>query len=152
MNAYGLIADAIVCLHFAYVGFVIGGLLVVLIGWLRQWRWVRNIWFRLIHLAMIGIVVVEAWSGVTCPLTNWEQYFRKLAGQQTHSGTFIGTLVHDLLFYEAPPWVFTICYTAFGLLVLAALWLVPPQWRRPEASGTETAIIEKPLTEPSVEN
>jgi hypothetical protein len=37
--------------------------------------------------------------------------------------------VHELLFYDAPGWVFTLVYTAFGLLVVAAFILAPPRRR-----------------------
>lgn len=130
---YQILADVVVVAHFAYVMFVILGLVAVLIGWLRGWVWTRRFWFRIIHLAMILIVVVEAWFGVTCPLTTWEQSLRKLAGQATYDGAFIARFVHDLLFFDAEPWVFTMCYSAFGIAVLASFILAPPRWptRRP---------------------
>lgn len=126
---YRLLADLVVVVHFAYVAFVIFGLLAVMLGWVLKWNWVRNRWFRGIHLTMILIVVLEAWWGITCPLTEWENDLRKLAGETTHRGAFIADLVHDLLFFEAEPWVFTACYTVFGAAVLGTMFLVPPRWR-----------------------
>jgi hypothetical protein len=69
---YRTLADVIVTVHFAYVAFVIVGLAFTLIGAALHWTWVRNFWFRIIHLLMIGIVVAEAWLGIVCPLTTWE--------------------------------------------------------------------------------
>jgi hypothetical protein len=43
--------------------------------------------------------------GITCPLTTWEQDFRLKSGQQTYQGDFIANWVHDVLFFEAPPWM-----------------------------------------------
>jgi hypothetical protein len=34
------------------------------------------------------------------------------------------------MFYEAPAWVFTVAYTAFGLLVVVAWWYFPPRRRK----------------------
>jgi hypothetical protein len=68
-------------MHFAYVTFVIVGLILTLVGAVLHWRWVRNFWFCLMHLSMIGVVVLEAWCGVVCPLTTWENELRELAGQ-----------------------------------------------------------------------
>lgn len=130
---YLLTADAIVLLHMSYVLFVIVGFLLTLVGCVLRWRWIRNPWFRGIHLAMILIVVAEAWLGITCPLTTWEYELRQLAGQEVYQGAFIANLVHDLLFYDAPPWVFTVLYTAFGLGVLATFLMAPPQWKRETA-------------------
>jgi hypothetical protein len=125
---YRLLADLTVIVHAAYVLFVIFGLLAVLLGCLRHWSWIRNLWFRVIHLLMILVVVLEAQFGITCPLTIWEQRLRRLAGQKSYRGDFIASLVHDLLFFDAEPWVFTLCYTLFGLLVAATFWLAPPRW------------------------
>ncbi|MCA9111121.1 MAG: DUF2784 domain-containing protein [Planctomycetaceae bacterium] len=127
---YRLLADLIVVVHFAYVLSVILGLVAILMGRVLKWDWVRNRWFRGVHLAMILIVVLEAWIGFTCPLTTWENQLRSLAGQSTHKGAFIADYVHELLFIDAEPWVFTLCYTLFGTAVIASLFFVPPRWRK----------------------
>lgn len=126
---YRLAADLTVTLHLAYVAFVVLGLVAILLGYFRSWAWVRNRWFRGIHVAMILIVVIEAWAGVVCPLTTLEQALRERAGQATYAGSFVGNAVHDLLFFDLPEWAFTIIYTAFGSLVLLTFWLVPVAWR-----------------------
>lgn len=129
MRVYAIAADLVVAAHFAYVAFVILGLLVVAIGGLRGWQWVRNLWFRTAHLAAIAIVVAESWLGITCPLTTWENALRRRAGQETYRGDFIGTWLHDVLFFELAPDAFTTLYTAFGAAVLASWVFVPPRWR-----------------------
>jgi hypothetical protein len=30
-----------------------------------------------------------------------------------------------VIFYDAPPWIFTVIYFAFGALVMLTFWLVP---------------------------
>ncbi|REJ85684.1 MAG: DUF2784 domain-containing protein [Planctomycetota bacterium] len=127
---YRILADIVVVIHAAYVLFVIVALPLILAGWFCEWQWVRNPWFRFVHLAMILIVVVQALLGIMCPLTVWEQDLRELAGQETYRGAFIANIAHDLLFYEGPAWVFTVCYCAFGLAVLAAFLLAPPRFGR----------------------
>jgi len=122
-----LIADAILLLHVAFVAFVVLGLAFILIGKLLTWSWVRNRWFRLIHLASIGVVVVQSWLGVLCPLTNWEITFRAKAGDAVYSGSFISHWLQSLLYYEAPAWVFVVGYTAFGILVIASWFWVGPR-------------------------
>jgi len=124
---YRILADVVVMVHFVYVAFVIIGLVLTLAGAALHWRWVRNFWYRVMHLAMIGVVVAEAWCGVVCPLTTWENDLRKLAGQAAYSGGFIANLLHDAMFFEADPWVFTLCYSLFGLAVLVTFLFVPPQ-------------------------
>lgn len=130
---YRIAADVIVVVHFAYVAFVVLGLAAILIGVVRKWRWTRNVVFRSVHLLAILVVVAEAYGGITCPLTTWEQSLRSLSGSVSYQGDFVATWVHNTLFYEAEPWVFTLCYSIFALLVLATFILAPPRLthRRP---------------------
>jgi polyferredoxin len=128
-SLYSALADVVVVLHASYVAFVIFGELAILVGILLRWNWIRNRTFRLLHLAAIGVVVCEAWSGITCPLTTWEDWLRSRAGQTVEEGDFIGRWVHHVLFYRADPSVFTLIYSAFGALVVLSLILSPPRWR-----------------------
>ncbi len=128
MVLYRLLADAVVVLHAAYVLFVIVGLLAVVAGAFLRWGWVRNPWFRWIHFLFIAVVVLESVAGIECPLTTWEDSLRRAAGEDVNQGTFIGRWAHELLFYEAPDWVFTTIYCVFGAVVLAVMLLVPPRW------------------------
>jgi hypothetical protein len=131
-----MLADLIVLIHVAYVSFVVFGLALVLVGVALRWKWVRNTWFRAIHLIAIGIVVAEAAAGIPCPLTVWEDRLRQLAGQAGHQGDFIAYWTHELIFYQAERWVFTLVYTLFGLAVLAAFLLAPPAWSGRSRRGT----------------
>ena len=134
---YRLAADAVMFVHLAYFLTVVLGLPAIWIGILFRHKWARNFWWRCGHLLMIAIVVVEAWAGISCPLTNWEYQLRKLAQQETYSGSFVAKLVHNLMFYEAPKWVFTMAHTLFGLLVFISFLVVPPSWpwtRKPIAT------------------
>ena len=122
-----LMADAILLVHVLFVGFVVVGLLLILLGKLFAWLWVRNPWFRLLHLAGIAIVVAQAWAGIVCPLTTWEMAFRAKAGDAIYSGTFISHWMESLLYYRAPAWVFIVSYTVFGLAVAASWFWVRPR-------------------------
>ncbi len=127
---YQLLADVVLTLHFLVVAFVIGGLLLTIIGNFKAWRWVNALWFRLAHLAAIAVVVAQAWFSATCPLTSVEMWLRAKARAATYHGSFIEHWVHQLMYYEAPSWVFTLAYTLFGLLVAATWWRFPPASKR----------------------
>jgi len=127
MVAYQILADLIVILHAAYVGFVVLGLAAILIGVVLRWSWVRNFWFRAIHLAALAIVAIKAITGMMCPLTTLENALREMGGQTRYPGDFLGYWAHQLIFFEGPPWVFTACYVVFTLLVLALYLLAPPR-------------------------
>ncbi|OGT05419.1 MAG: hypothetical protein A2143_00155 [Gallionellales bacterium RBG_16_57_15] len=121
------LADLILVTHAIFVAFVVLGLAAVLFGKHRHWCWVRNLRFRLAHLAAIGFVIAESWLGMVCPLTVWESRSREAAGGETYSSSFIQHWLHEILFYDLDPWIFTVAYTTFGILVLVAWLLVPPE-------------------------
>lgn len=121
-----LLADAILLLHFAIVLFIVGGLPLIWIGAALGWRWVRNLWFRLAHLAAIVFVALESLAGVWCPLTVWEDALRGAANEKS----FIARWVHRLMFYQFPEWVFTVAYVLFAAAVAMTFVLVPPARRR----------------------
>ncbi|MDH5219462.1 MAG: DUF2784 domain-containing protein [Gammaproteobacteria bacterium] len=121
-----LAADALLIVHLAFVAFVVIGLLLIVLGGIRKWNWVRNRWFRVLHLLSILIVVLQSWFGLMCPLTSWETSLREHAGDSTYSGDFIAHWVEKILFYQFSPWVFGVCYTVFGFVVLFAWFYVRP--------------------------
>lgn len=122
---YLLAADAILFVHVGFVTFVILGLVLIICGKLFSWAWVRNPWFRYAHLVAIGFVVLQSWFSAICPLTIWEMALREKAGGATYAGSFIAHWLEKLLYYQAPPWVFVITYTSFGMLVVACWFWVP---------------------------
>ncbi len=119
----GVLADLILVFHFLIVLFIVGGLVLVWIGAPAGWSWVRNRWFRYLHLAAIAFVAAEALAGIACPLTLWEDALR--GGARPES--FVGRWVRTLLFYNAPEWVFTAIYAAWAGATLLTLRLVPPR-------------------------
>lgn len=126
---YQLLADVVVALHVGYVACVVFGLLLILVGKARGWQWVRNRWFRGVHLAMIVGVVLRALIWTECPLTWWEADLRELAGQVNFEGSPVGKVLHDLIHPSLPLWVFPVVYVLFGGLIVGAFWLVPVRWR-----------------------
>jgi hypothetical protein len=141
-----VLADLIVMVHASYVAFVVLGLAVILLGVCFRWGWVRNVWFRALHLIAIGIVVAESLTGIDCPLTVWERQLREMAGQTSYTGDFLGHWAHQLIFFRFDRWVFTVAYTLFGLTVLAAFILAPPRRaRRDELPGTVAPSHRDPI-------
>jgi hypothetical protein len=123
---YQSLADLVLALHFAIVVFNVGGLAVILVGNQLGWAWVNHWWFRILHLAAIVIVVLQAGLGPLCPLTTLESWLRIRAGETGYRESFIEHWLHRAIFFDAPFWVFTVIYTLFGLLVVWVWWVYPP--------------------------
>ena len=135
---YGLLADLMVAVHVGYVAYVVVGQILVCVGWALGWSWVRNIWFRATHFLAIGIVAFEEAFDIRCPLTVWEESFRVYAGQPVTGETFLGRLMHSILFHDFQPWVFTAIYFSCAAIVLLTLVLCPP--RRPFRATGRIAV------------
>ena len=127
-QSYALLADAILVLHFAFVLFVVAGLLLTWIGYFAGWKFVRNPWFRGAHLLAMAVVVAESLFGVICPLTKWETALRLEAGEDpAYAGSFIQHWVHRVMFFEVSERTFTMIYIAFFVLIVLSLVVVPPR-------------------------
>jgi polyferredoxin len=122
-----LLADLVLFFHFLIAGLIVLGLILVWIGALAGWRWIRNPWFRYLHLAAIVFVAAEALLGIACPLTVWEDLLRGGARPET----FVGRWVARLLYYNAPPWMFTAAYCAWAAAALLTLRIAPPRRKTP---------------------
>jgi len=122
-----LLADFVLIVHFAFATFIIGGLGLIWLGAAVGWQWVRNLQFRIIHLAAICLVAGESLLGVVCPLTAWEDWLRGGAQPGT---SFVARWIHRILYYSFPEWVFTVSYLLVVAAVAVTFWRVPPRSRR----------------------
>lgn len=130
MNPWLVLADLVALLHAAYVVFVVAGVFLIVVGGLAGWRFVTHLWFRLIHLAAICVVGLEAVLGWSCPLTVLENVLRIQGGQIGYGGSFLGYWLHHLLYPERiPESLFDVGHVTCALLVSLLWFLVPP--RRP---------------------
>jgi hypothetical protein len=123
---YQTLADIVLVVHFAVVAFIVGGLVLIVVGNAFTWAWVNRWWFRAVHLSAIAFVAASSWVGVPCPLTTLEAWLRRQTGSATYNESFIEHWLQRLLFFAGPWWVFAVAYTAFGLLVFAVWRRFPP--------------------------
>ncbi|SOD18371.1 DUF2784 domain-containing protein [Nitrosomonas ureae] len=115
-----LLADIVLIIHFLYVLFVVGSLPIIWIGaWLKL-TFVRNPWFRYLHLAAILFVVGESLLGIACPLTLWENSLRQIETDKS----FIQHWLHFIIFYNVPETILAIIYSLFaGLVAMTFKWV-----------------------------
>jgi hypothetical protein len=128
---YSFLADLVVAIHFAYVSFVVFGLVFILLGIPLRWQWTRNPLLRITHLLMILIVAAEALLEITCPLTRWENQLNVLSGRPAEERSFMGRLLNNLMFYDCPDnsWIWPVMYVGFAAVVLLTFAIAPPRWQ-----------------------
>lgn len=120
-HAFAALAAGVVCVHVAFVVFVmLGGFAAVTRPWLA--------W---LHLPAVAWAAWVELSGSICPLTPLEQALRARAGLAPYTGDFIARYVFPLLYPEG---LVRQTQIAIGVVVLAvnaaAYWsLLARRWR-----------------------
>jgi hypothetical protein len=118
-----IMADSVLAGHVMIILFNIFGLLVVPIGGLFGWRFVRVRWWRILHVVLLAAVAVQALLGRACILTLWQA---ALAGAAAQPPPLFARLINGLIYWPLPIWVFAALYTVVFGYALALLWFVPP--------------------------
>jgi hypothetical protein len=91
MNFHGLLADAVVVVHFGFVLFVLfGGLLVL--------RWRRVMWLHLPAAAWGALIEFAGWI---CPLTPLEKWLRRQGNLGGYEGGFVEHYILPVLYPQA---------------------------------------------------
>lgn len=85
-----LLANTILLVHFLFIVFALFGGLFLL-----RYRWV--VW---LHVPAFIWAALISFAGWICPLTPWEVYLRKAAGQQGYTGGFIEQYITPVIYPE----------------------------------------------------
>jgi Protein of Unknown function (DUF2784) len=113
----------ILAAHSAVILFNLFGLIAVPIGAACGWRFVHIRWWRILHLASLGVVALQAAFGRACVLTLLQA---RLAGIAAPVPLIMGW-VDRLIYWPLPLWVFAVLYLLVFGYALALFWLVPPR-------------------------
>lgn len=88
---FRFLADAVVIFHLAFVAFALfGGLLVM--------KWKRAAW---IHAPSAAWAVIIEFTGMICPLTPLENYFRNKGGLSGYDTGFVEHYIMPILYPES---------------------------------------------------
>ena len=86
--AYQLLAEVVTLLHFGF-------LLFLALGGFLAWRWP---WLVVPHVAAVTWGVLSVAAGLLCPLTGWEDWARRRAGEQGLPRGFIDTYLTGVIY------------------------------------------------------
>lgn len=120
--AYRLLADAVMLAHFGF-------LLFVALGGFLAWR-VRGLFG--VHVLAVGWGLFTVLVGVACPLTSWEDRFRRLAGERGLGDGFVATYLTGVI-YPAEH-LRTMQLIVAVLVLVSWLGLLVPALTRPAAT------------------
>ena len=115
----GVLADAVLLIHAAFVAWVVVGVLAV-------WRWPR---LAVLHLPALAWAIWIEVSGRICPLTPLEVSLRREAGESGYTGGFLDHYVGGILYpagltrqaqWTAAGLLIAVNLVVYGLLMLRA--------------------------------
>ena len=124
-----LLAAAIFWLHVAVILFNLFGLIAVPLGAWRGWAFVRIYWWRLLHLAALAVVALQAIFGQACFLTLWQSDLLQGIGEPGSREPMIQRWVSQMIYWPLPIWAFAGLYVAVWVYALLLWRLVPPRRR-----------------------
>lgn len=120
------LGQLVLAIHLVVIAFNVAGLVLIPLGAALRWPIVRVRWLRLLHLASLAVVALQALLGRACFLTDWQA---ELTGGGAHDPLIMRS-VNSVIFWPLPPWTFTAAYVGVFAYVVALWFLVPPRHRR----------------------
>jgi hypothetical protein len=126
-----ILAEAVLSAHLAIILFNVFGLVAVPLGAVCGWRFVRVRWWRILHIALLAAVAMQAVLGRACFLTLWQTALSGAVGEQT---PLLVHWVNSVIYWPLPIWVFAMLYVLVFGYALALLWLVPVDRRAQTAN------------------
>ncbi|NNG11793.1 MAG: DUF2784 domain-containing protein [Halobacteria archaeon] len=114
---YALLADLVLLLHFAFIGFVLlGGLLVL--------RWRPLAWLHIPTVIWGILIEVQGWF---CPLTPLENRLRQAAGAEGYQAGFIEHYLAPILYPGGLTHTIQLILAALVFLINAVIYTL--LWR-----------------------
>ncbi len=112
-----LFSEIVLLFHFSIFLFIILSFILIPLGYHKKWKWVKNKYYRLIHLILMGIIFIETILGFMCPLTILENFLRN----DIEINNKITQIIHQVMYWDLPTYQFIILYL-LSLLYLIFLW------------------------------
>ena len=112
-----IFSEIVLLFHFTIFLFMVSSFFFIPFGYYKNWEWVKNKNYRLIHLFLMGIVLIETILGFMCPLTILENFLRsdiKVNNKFTE-------IIHQIMYWNFLNYQFIILYL-LSFLYLIFLW------------------------------
>ena len=112
-----LFSEIVLLFHFCIFLFMILSFFLIPLGYSQKWECVKNKYYWLIHLVLMGIIFIETILGFMCPLTILENFLRN----DIEINNKITQIIHQIMYWDLPTYQFIILYL-LSLLYLIFLW------------------------------
>ena len=109
--------EIVLFFHFFIFLFITVSFFLIPFGYFQKWEWVKNKYYRLTHLVLMGIILIETILGFMCPLTILENFLRNNIEVDNN----LTQIIHQIMYWNLPNYQFIILYIlSFSYLIF--LW------------------------------
>ena len=112
-----IFSEIVLLLHFSIFLFMVFSFILIPFGYFQKWEWVKNIYFRSIHLILMGIISIETILGFMCPLTILENFLRA----DKKIDNIFSKIIHQIMYWDFTNYQFIILYL-LSLSYFIFLW------------------------------
>mgnify|MGYP001241253237 CR=1 FL=1 len=112
-----IFSEIVLLFHFCIFLFMLLSFFFIPIGYYQKWKWVKNRYYRSIHIILMGIILIETILGFMCPLTKLENFLRN----DTKVNSKFAEIIHLIMYWDLSSYQFIILYL-LSLLYLLFLW------------------------------
>jgi hypothetical protein len=121
-----ILADLLLVIHVLWVVWMVSGVVIVLLGFVRPKLWGLTI-FRITHLVGMALTAsTPIWSDGICPLTIWEYQLREGADSPR---SLLSRIFHELIYWDVPL-IYLSLLSAAAALITVVLFILRPPWKR----------------------
>lgn len=131
INFLYYLSRLVALIHLLYVLFVFLGIAVIYIGELFKIKFVRNIWFRTIHLIAMIIVAIQQYFLINCPLTILEKNLLLKSGNEVYDGAFVAHMINTY-HLNIPTSYYLPLYIGLSVLFMLTFLIIPPKIKKPK--------------------
>ncbi|MBD3402958.1 DUF2784 family protein [candidate division GN15 bacterium] len=120
-----ILADLLLVIHVLWVVWMVSGVVIALLGFVRPKLWGLTI-FRITHLVGMALTAsTPIWSDGICPLTIWEYQLREGADNPR---SLLSRIFHDLIYWDVPL-IYLSLLSAAAALITVVLFILRPPWK-----------------------
>ena len=112
-----IFSEIVLFFHFIVFLFITVSFFLIPFGYFQKWKWVKNKYYRLTHLVLMGVILIETILGFMCPLTILENFLRNNIEVDNN----LTQIIHQIMYWNLPNYQFIILYIlSFSYLIF--LW------------------------------
>ena len=121
-----IFSEIVLLFHFGIFLFIVTSFFLIPLGYYQKWKWVKNKYYRSIHIILMGFIFIETILGFMCPLTLLEHFLRN----DTKVNNKFTEIIHLIMYWNLPIYQFIILYFLSFLYLIFLWFFLKPDFKK----------------------